>query len=206
MKLFSVDSPFISAVGYITDLIILNLLWIICCVPIITIGTSTTALYGCFLNRHKESSIIKIFFSEFKSNFKQSTILWLIQLVGLFFVASNFWFYMTKTGEGFSISRIFLMIPTLIIWVTMEYIFPLQSHFENSVKQTVKNSVIISIAHFPTSLLISLIQLAPIILLFVDVSIFLRISIVILLLGQSAITKICSLLFNRVFKKYLPAE
>ena len=50
MKLFNYDSPFWSFMSRLADLIILNLLWIVFCIPVVTIGASTTAMYRVTLN------------------------------------------------------------------------------------------------------------------------------------------------------------
>ena len=206
MKLFNVDSPFMRALSYFTDLVILNILWIICCLPIITIGASTTALYGFFLNKSTESSVVKRFLQQFKSNLKKSTILWLIEAVLLAIFMTNIWFYYNNVGRDFSILRIIFLIPAVILGVGIEYIFPLQSHFENNVKQTVKNSFLVGIAHFPTSLLILAIRLLPVIVALVNVSIFLRISPLLLMVGEAAIVNISVLLFKKVFRQYIQPE
>lgn len=203
MGIFNIDSPIMRILIYITDLVILNCLWIICCIPIVTIGASTTALYGCFLNRSTESSVVKRFLAQFKSNLKKSTLLWLIEVVLLAITLLNIWFYYNRVGGNFSILRILLLIPSVILGVGIEYIFPLQSHFENTIKQTVKNGFLIGLAHFPTSFLILIINLSPVILALVDIEVFFRISPLILIMGQAVIANISSLLFKRVFKHYI---
>lgn len=206
MKLFNVDSLLMRALSYFTDLVILNILWIICCLPIVTIGAATTALYGFFLNRSTESSVVKRFWQQFKNNLKKSTILWLIEAVLLAILMTNIWFYYNNIGGDFSILRIILLIPAVILGVGIEYIFPLQSHFENNVKQTVKNSFLVGMAHFPTSLLILTIRVSPVILALVNVSIFLRISPLLLMAGEAAIVNVSALLFKRVFRQYIQLE
>ena len=60
----------------------LNLLWFICCIPIVTAGASTTALYYVTLKmvKDEESGLTRAFFHSFKENFRQGTIIWLILL------------------------------------------------------------------------------------------------------------------------------
>ena len=73
-KFFDQDNPFNVILTGIFDLAILNILWFICCIPIITIGASTSALYSVTLKmvRNEEGEIAKSFFAAFKSNFKES--------------------------------------------------------------------------------------------------------------------------------------
>lgn len=203
MKLFHVDSPLMRALAYFTDLVILNILWMVCCLPIVTVGAATTALYGCFLNRSTESSMVRRFIGQFKSNLKKSTVLWLIEAICLGIVVLNVWFYYHQIGTDFSIRRIILLIPTVILGVGTEYLFPLQAHFENDIRQTVKNGFFIGLAHFPISLLILAIRISPIVLALINVSIFLRLSPLLLMVGESAVVNLCSILFLRVFKHYV---
>ena len=68
--------------GFLGQLIALNLLWIVCSLPVITAGASTTALFYCTLKLHKDGDIRVIydFFRSFKQNFKQSTLIWILML------------------------------------------------------------------------------------------------------------------------------
>ena len=77
------DNPIMNAIGRIADFIILNVLWVICSIPIITIGASTTALYTVMLKivKNEEGYIARDFFKAFRENFKQSTAIWLVFLL-----------------------------------------------------------------------------------------------------------------------------
>ena len=79
-RIFSLDSPLFSFLNKVADLILLNILTMICCLPIITIGASMTALHYVVLKmvRDEESYIVRSYFKSFRQNFKQATIIWLI--------------------------------------------------------------------------------------------------------------------------------
>ena len=81
--MFGIDSKFYEVVSKIADLVILNLIFVLCSLPIITIGASTTALYGVTkkMAGNREGYILKNFFQLFKENFRQSTVMWIILLV-----------------------------------------------------------------------------------------------------------------------------
>ena len=80
MRFNLMDNVITRALSKICDMICLNVLWVICSIPIVTIGASTTALYTVMLKmvRNEEGYIFRGFFKAFKENFKQSTIIWLI--------------------------------------------------------------------------------------------------------------------------------
>ena len=81
-RFFNMDNKFFTVMGRVADLIMLNVVFLICCLPIVTIGASLTALHYVTLKmaRNEESYIIKSFFKSFKQNFKQATIINLIML------------------------------------------------------------------------------------------------------------------------------
>lgn len=70
---------FLNKIG---DIVLANLLFILCSVPIVTIGPALTALYHCTLRSVKDNNngTVKTFFRAFKDNFKQSLIVWLFLL------------------------------------------------------------------------------------------------------------------------------
>lgn len=202
MKLFQIDSPLMRTLAHITDMVILNVMWIICSIPVVTMGASTAALFGCFLNESKETLTITRFWNQFRGNFKKATIIWIAEIPLLLVIMVNIWFYYSQ-GGAFSITRILLLIPAVILGVGLEYWLPLQSHFENSIRQTMKNGFLISLAHFPISLLILAIQIFPVVLAVINIEWFLRVLPVFLLVGKSGITQIAAFLFQRVFRHYI---
>ena len=85
-KIFDMDSPVMRFLSRMADLMIMNLVVTICCIPIVTIGASITAMHYVMLKlvRGEDGYIVKDFFKSFKQNFKQSTIIWLIMCVFIF--------------------------------------------------------------------------------------------------------------------------
>ena len=88
MKLFNYDSPFWSFMSRLADLIILNLLWIVFCIPVVTIGASTTAMYRVTLNmvRGEGSGVVRMFWDAFRLNLKQAVLIFLILLIPVLLV------------------------------------------------------------------------------------------------------------------------
>ena len=77
------DSPVIAFLNKMTDLILLNIIFVICCLPVFTIGAATTAMYYvCIISiRQGDGYVVRRFFESFRRNFKQATLLWLPMLV-----------------------------------------------------------------------------------------------------------------------------
>ena len=74
------DGKFVKVLNRIADLVGLNLLAILFCIPIVTIGASITAVYGCIfrIQEKKEGYLIKDFWKLFKASFRSSTIIYLV--------------------------------------------------------------------------------------------------------------------------------
>ena len=146
-----IDNPIMRGMGRLADFIILNLLWVVCSIPIITIGASTTALYTVMLKlvKNEEGYIAKGFLKAFKENFKQSTIMWIIfLLISIVFVVDFASIKLMSDKIGGILQILFLFMGALLTaW--MVYAFALQARFVNTVKNTLKNAMILVFAKLP---------------------------------------------------------
>ena len=133
---FNYDNPVWRFVGRIWDLFILNLLWVICSIPIITFGAATTAMYYCTLKVAKDrdsGGMFRMFFHSFKDNIKQSTLIWIVMAVtgGILFFDIRFFSIYAPIQNTFIRMIIFtvtcfLMLLWLFIFL---YVFPIQAKF-----------------------------------------------------------------------------
>ena len=124
-NIFNSDSGFSKFMNRIADLFILNILWIFCSIPIITIGATTTALYSVNLKfiDNEEGNLIKTFFKSFKENFKKSTIIWLIILSVSIILGVNLVFWL-KCGLSLSYFALpFIFFSLFIFLLVIPYIF-----------------------------------------------------------------------------------
>lgn len=159
-----IDNPIMRGMGRLADFIILNLLWVVCSIPIITIGASTTALYTVMLKlvKNEEGYIAKGFLKAFKENFKQSTIMWIIfLLISIVFVVDFVSIKLMSDEIGGILQILFLFMGALLAaW--MVYAFALQARFVNTVKNTLKNAMILVFAKLPFTVLIVLLTVGPV--------------------------------------------
>lgn len=169
-KLFDLDSPFMRFLSRLADLMILNILVLIISIPVITIGAALTAMHYVLIKmvRNEETYITKMFFKSFKENFIQSTIEWIIIMAVLgVFVADYFIF--VRSGQEFSmVFMIAILAVSVLVLMSMMYVFPLQARFYNTVGRTFKNSVLIMILNFPKSICMFILYLLPVVLLFIS--------------------------------------
>ena len=158
------DNVVMRALGKIGDMICLNVMWLICCIPIITIGASTTALYTVMLRmvKNEEGYIFRGFLKAFKSNFKQSTLIWLILLLlGVVWTVDFRVAGFMPGMAGIILSAIFLALGFILLSV-MIYIFPLTARYENGIKATFKNALILTVAKLPYTFLMVAIVVAAV--------------------------------------------
>lgn len=205
-NLFEYDNKFFEVLGKITDIIILNLLCIISCLPIITIGASVTSTYFVALQmvRDEETYIIREFIKRFKENFIFSTKVWsIILIIGL---VLSFDFYISRLilNEYMRITLQFILTIVSIIFVfLLTYVFPIISKFENTIKNTMINSILISIQHLPKTIFMIFINLSPIILTLILSNYWGHILFFYTVMGFASITYINSMFFNKIFEKYI---
>ncbi len=138
---FNYDNPVWRFIGKFGDLIILNVLWLVCSLPVFTIGASTTAVYYVTLKlaRDDDGYTIRSFFKSFKENFKQSTIIWLILLLAGAILGVDLYFFARLFNGSSTVKTVMLTVflaMALIYAAVAMYIFPLQSRFYNPLKRT----------------------------------------------------------------------
>lgn len=201
--MFSPDSKFMEIFGRITDLVLLNLLFLITCLPVFTIGAAVTALYTmCFrLMREEYSGIVKSYFRSFKDNFKQATLIWLLLLVLV--VPALYYFILLFRLEGIlRYSAFVFVIIAAVGLMTASYVFPWISQFENTTVQSLKNALILSISRLPRTAAILAINLMPLIVWFINPELFIQVSFLWVALYFAAAAYMNTGLLWHVFKPY----
>lgn len=205
---FNYDNPVWRFVGKFFDIMILNLLWLFCSIPIVTIGASTTAVYYVTLKlvRDEDNSTIKSFFKSFKENFKQATIIWLFLLVLGVVIGFDLYFFLVMQTTVSTFRTVMLSVFGgfgIIYLCILLYVFPLQSRFYNPVKRTLFNAFFMSIRHFLQTLGLLAIDIALPVLAFFIVPIL---QPLLLLFGFPLLAFINSYVFVGVFEKYMPKK
>lgn len=141
------DSPVMEFIGKVSDFIVLNFFWVICCIPIVTIGAATSAKYTISMRivRNESTQVASAFFKAFKDNFKQATIIWCILMVACILCIVD-WNWIKEQGNDISeFYVIAIVIFTLLILCVSMTIFPFIARFKVTVKEAFKASVILSL-------------------------------------------------------------
>ena len=210
MKLFNPDSRIMIFLSRVADLVILNILWLVCCIPVVTIGASTTAMYHVIRHWQKDSvsSIMRDFFQSFKDDFKQATPVYLILLIPTVAVVMNAMLIFNPDNSAAVPSYLLVIwfISALILLFISSFVYPVMAFFADSIFKTLRNAMVLALAHLPRTILISVLNLLPVILLFVNLSFFLQSSIFWLLIGGALVAYLNMSILKPVFKKLVPSE
>lgn len=206
-RFFSPDNKFFTGMSKIFDMLVLSLLWLILCLPIITIGPASTAFYYTVVKviRRERSYLLKEFFRSFLLNFKQGAVLTLIYVAFIVVSYVDFCYAMQLMEEGKQLGSfmmgIFIVLCVFVIF-SMVYVFPVLSRFTVTIKNLFKWAFFLSIRHIGWTLLIAFMFVAfGVIMVF---SFFWMPPLVIILPG--VYTLVASFPMEKVLKKYMPQE
>lgn len=198
MKLFDIDGPIMQVLTKIANLMILNFLTILCCIPIFTIGAAFTALhYMCLkMLRNEDCYICKGYFNAFKESFKQSTVVWLIVVVIVGVLAGDY-YIMSKSASEFGYwFKAILGAVAIFALFTIVMVFPVMAKFTNTTMQTIKNALALSILHFPKTILMIILYAVPVVITFTSYPLM----PFVIMFGFSAPAYASAALYNGYFK------
>lgn len=170
-NLFSMDNIVFRTIGKIADLVWINILTLVCALPVITGGASLSAMYYLLMRMAKndEGALTRGFFRVFRENFKKATKVWLGVLVILAFYLYNIYLLNAGILDGYGVlkkvSLVLILAALLLLAMIVNYVFALFARYENSVKQTLKNAVLLTFGFFPRSLCMVIISLFPLALM-----------------------------------------
>ena len=200
--MFGSENPIASFLGKITDIVILNILFILVSLPIFTIGAAWTALYYVLVKmvKNEESYVIRDFFKAFKQNFRQGTVLWLVNIIvvalyGVLLMSITGGSLANVSDTGFAL----MVVGAIVILAVMSYQYPMLSHYENTVPATIRNSILLSIVNLPCTAVFVILLVLPVAVLFTTYGIYLI--PVILLVGMSGPAYVSCFLWRGIFAK-----
>lgn len=203
-RFFNPDNPVMEFIAKIFDLVILNLIFIFSCVPIITIGASTSALSYVTLKmvRGEDPYIWRNFWKSFRQNFKQGTLVWIFSILIFIFLGMDFYIINSQNTSLFAVVRILLWIVCAVALSVFLYVFPVISHFVCTTKQALKNALLMTFGHLPYTLM--MLALAGLLLFLCSSSSKLFAMIVVLsgICGFTVVSFVYSIMFDRIFQKY----
>ena len=199
MRIFNLDSPLMQMLSKMADLLLLNILALICCIPVVTVGASLTALNYMALKivRNEECYIVRGFFKSFRQNFIQGTVIWLLLLL-LFIVLGGDFYIMNNADIEFSkVIQVIITIFAMLLLFTTMYVFPVLAKFDNTIWRTIRNAFFMSIMQFPKTLLMIVLYILPPVLFVL----FYQIAPLVIFFGLSVPAWLSAKLYNKFFQK-----
>lgn len=201
-EIFNINNKFFQGFNKVIDCIGLSVLWLLSCIPIVTIGAANTALYYTMnkVIRHGRGYVWGEYWHAFKSNFKQSTLVWLILLLVDVFMGIDCYIMFQYARAGEKIGVLYVVFIIFIAAITMwgNCIFPYIARFENDTKSVFKNTLFIALANLPWTLLLFVIYVAA------CIAVFLILPVVFFMPGLYAFFS--NLILEKVFRKYMSEE
>lgn len=160
MGLFSVDSPIYKFMNRLMDMFKLNCMWLLCSIPIVTMGAATTAAYTITLKmvNEEEGYIAGPFWKEFKANLKKGSILGIIALVASYAIYLDFQ-YFSAAREHNVVFLIVGVVAIFLVFMHFIYAFPLLARYENGVINTMRNSYSIAAKFFGRTIFLAVLLL-----------------------------------------------
>lgn len=205
--LFSPDSKFMTAMSRVADLAILNLLFLITSIPIVTIGASVTAMYTiCFrFGTDREQGLFRSYFRAFGDNFKQATQIWLILLICGAACCFDVYLFLSLPSMLRYLAVVFCIALVLVVLV-FSYAFPLLSQFENKNKNILTNALFLSLGYLPRSILLVVLNVLPWVLLVTNLITFLQLGFLWVAIYFSASAYAGTFLLKKLFAPYMREE
>lgn len=204
--MFRMDSPLMRGLTRLADLMLLNVLALVCSIPIVTIGASSSALYYAMGHLiHDEGTPTRDFFRSFKQNFVQATGLWLLFLAAGAALGFAFVYYLTTQMTG---GMVLLMLSSLVLllWgLMLTWVFPLQAKFTNTFWKTLNNALLLSVAYLPRTLAALVVNLIPVLLYLFYPQLFIMAGILWIALWFSVATWINLKLLQKPMDKMIQA-
>ncbi len=204
--LFRSDGKLMEILDKISNVVILNFLCIVGCLPIVTIGASVTATYSVAMKlvKSEEGYIVKDYISNFKKEFKMSTTIWVMVMIVTGILAVDF--YIASIVNNHLVSNVlkftFTTIAIVVLFMTT-YVFPIVAKFENTLKNNIINAINMSIQNLPYTAIMVFINIIPLIAIMIFASSFGAVIFFYVSFGIGMNICLNSLILNKVFNKYI---
>lgn len=204
MKKFGIDNPFFAFMGRVGDILILNILFVITSIPIVTIGMSLSAMYRVTLRMARKESnyVAKEYFRACREEWKKSTVIWLIMLV-----SGGVLVFDVAVGKDMWNALNAAVGALIFIWgMLFTYVFAVQARFENTVKNIFKNALYMAVRHFPFTVIMMVLNAIPALcILFGSMTMALATPIYVAA-GFAVTARINSIFLSRIFRRYAQEE
>lgn len=188
------------------DLFLLNMLWLLCSLPIVTMGAANTAIYYVSLKmaEKREGNIVRSYFYSFRQNLKQGILL---QILFNILLLPLLYFVRLSEGEKEgSLIRWICILSAVLLVLIFSYAYPLLARFDNTIKNTLINAAKLAVLYPGVSLRMLMLNLSPFVFFVFFTKLFLRSFLLWAAFGFALIAYLNSLMLCKLFKDLLPEE
>ncbi len=200
MSIFSTEGKLAGFLNRTGDLIWLNILTLVCCIPVVTAGAAIAAMLQITMKmvKNEEGTITSSYVRAFRENFRQATAIWLIGGGISLFLYMDIWL-LGKVEYSFAQNyKIILFVMLLFVLMFTFFSLAVSARFENTLKNTIKNGLLFCVIHIFKSILMFAVMLSPVILLGASLR-FLSVDV---LLGVSGPAFLVSIYFRDLFSEF----
>ena len=202
-NIFNLESPMMQLLTKAGDMILLNVMFLICCIPVVTAGASIAAMHKMMqeIVYDTDSGTFKGFFRAFRANFKQATFLWIIILLVILSLGCDALLIITFFSGSESVKWMLILLAVLVALVccVAAYMIPLIVRYENTLRQHLTNAAVLSIIKLPRTIGLVFMNLLPLILLSISLNAFLQTLIFWVVVGFSFTTYMEVVILKPVF-------
>ena len=200
---FTPDSKFMHFCSRLVELTCINLLWMLCCLPVFTIGASTTAMItALYAQKAEEPCGSKVFFGAFRKSFRQATVLWLLMLLFGAMLVMDYVIVASLEFPGRMAVIVLLFFLAFALLLFGGMIFPLLSQFPGGLKEMTINTILLCLANLPKMLLVTAMNLLPLLLAVVLPQVFVLAGFVFLVCGFSLMALYDITVMEKIFAPF----
>lgn len=156
-KIYAEDNPFNAVLTKIFDLCMLNIVTLVCCIPVVTAGASLTAMYAVMLpmSENKEGPVVKSFIKQFRANLKGSVKTWLLMLLAAVVLSFDLYVWTKVESQYRSVFFGFTIAMLVALAVVASWYFALRATFDDDGKTSLINAGKYSLVYLPVSVLMA---------------------------------------------------
>lgn len=199
-RFFNQDNIFFRIMGVAFDLVELNILTLVACLPLVTVGASCAAMHSVLWHivRNEETYVFREFVQAFKGNFKQSTQVWILVVVAAAIFSVDFWCARSLSGIIRRVTLIVMVFLGCIFVVIAQYVFIVLSRYRNTTLMQIKNAALLSFGFFLRSLgMLCILVISG----FIYVRYFLYLVPLLVMFGLTLPQYCCAWLYSPIFQK-----
>lgn len=203
-RFFDLDNGFFRFLNKVFDILVLNLLTVLLCIPIVTAGPAFASLYYIMMKevRNEEGYVVRPYFKFFKENFRQGFILELIVIAAAVIMTSDLYimYQWTAQDSSFLLMALFALLVgfAVIVAVTAVFVFPMLAKFDNSIKGILKNSLMMAFRHLP--------QAVAVVVIWVGCGVLMYINLLSVFFAFGLGAYLTSMIFVKIFDRYISKE